>query len=439
MTTRLPALFTLAAFVALLAGVGGCSVDAPLPRAPGAVAVVVARTADVLAIESVLVKSGLVSSSVLAPLGPALVADAPMVASVMPSGVVVVATRVSKGAAATMGTPRVVVGDTVAVTIMGRVLLARVDGNRALVAFDVEPADEASTAALLEIMAADKAALTPPLPSAGSVGVDVEPAASPIGAAHATVKLDGTALVAAVVAPHAPPGVRDALAAPSPSWACALDEGAAAVLAIPPLDPQADAASELFSGRMLVAVYPPAAGSDEEREGMASVVVAGAPNGTKARDDLLTSLREGGAQIAERSETLPDGRTVKRVDVNARRVLRAVVADDRFALAVGAAAPIDRVARGECPATDRSKGAAPIVRLDGAKLQRLLLPMLVTPDVILRALAAAPGDADAIPLARLRGVQRLDVDARTEGDAVHVDARLVLATTNTAATSAGAK
>lgn len=418
--------------------------DPSLPVAPGAVVVVVARTADVLALESALLRSGLIDGSVLAPLGPALVADAPMVASVLPSGATILATRIDvAGGRGLAREARAVLGKTVAVAVAGRPALLRVDGARALVAFDVALADEASVAALLELLATDKDAATPAVPAPGSLSVRIEPSALPgalpgaplIGTLDATIRMEAPSTLVATAMLLAPSAaLRAALTSSSPPWSCALDEGAAAVLAIPPLPgPSAPAdGDERFAGRMLVAVYPPTAGSPEEREGVASIVIAGTPHGDVARDQLLeglrTGLREGlsdaAALAAERTEQGPEG-TRHFLEVDGKRRLRAVVDDRLFLLAVGAAAPVDRIAGAARAPSPCPVDARALVRMDGARLQKLLLPLLMTPDVVLRALAATPG-ADSVPLARLRGIERFDVDARAEGDAVRIDGRLVL-------------
>jgi hypothetical protein len=400
----------------------GCA-DPRLPAAPGALVVVVARTADVLGVESALLRAGLIEGSAFAPLGPALVADAPVVASVLPSGAVVIATRIHR-TAATGILPlggRSVLGSTVALDIAGRPALARLDSKRALVAFNVPADDEATTAALLEMLAADAGGITPPLPPRGTLSIRGEPASSLLGAVDGSVTFEPpSTLVIALSARGAPASLRAALASSSPPWACALDEGAAAVLAIPAL---AEGDDERFKGRMLVAVYPPAVGSAEERDGVASVIVAGTPLGSKAKDDLLEGLREGTAPVVERTEG-----SRRFLDVNtshaAGRRLRAVVDDAFFLLAVGDTAPVDRVTAAEpkltCPPDVR-----PLVRIDGARLHQLLLPLLVTPDVVWRALALSSA-TDAIPLARLRGIERLEVDARTEGDLVTLAGRIVV-------------
>lgn len=399
---------------------GGCA-PPPLLEAPGARAVAVARTADAVILAEALERAGLVDAAALRAAGPALVADAPFIISVLPDGVVIVATRVdAKAGAALLAAPsRPVLGKTRAVVVEGAPLLVRTDRSRVLAALFVPPAREATIAATLELMAGAKSPPAPVLPAPGTTVVRVAAGVSPIelGVVDATVRLAGDTLEIDARAPAPAAEVVAALAAPSPPWACGLEKGAALVVHVPPLPGVAD---DAFRGRMLVAGYPEPGGT--------GLLVAGVPADEQELDASIAPLLETGRAVV-RTEG-----SARVLEVRGERRVRIVRAPGIFVIAVepggggeggrendGAGAiPLERIG-----AADGSCSPSALVRVDSAALTRLLLPMVLTKEGILEALVRGDVEGAATP-AVLRGVSRVEIDGETEGGGIRLRARVGL-------------
>ena len=286
----------------------------------------------------------------------------------------------------------------------GKSLLARFDRERAIVGLHVPAGADIATAALIELMAHDANAATPPLPGTGDVVIRVP--ASPVGPLELVLRAPSAWEIATTIVASAPPAaLKTALAAPLPPWACALDEGAAAVLSVPPFDGSDDD----FIGRMMVALYP--ASSQD-----LAVIIAGERRDPADVVRFIDDLRRGPWQIVEAVQGERGERRVIRV--LSKRPLTAVIEPGVFALGVGGA-PVERVGGSvTCPA---GASARPLVRIDGKKLHNLLLPRLMRPADILQFVMSG-GEAD-VPLAELRGLEHFELDGRVEGDVVRFDAR----------------
>jgi hypothetical protein len=392
--------------------VAGACADPPVVEAPGAQAVLVGRSADAVGIAAALDRAGLVRvGPVLNAVGAALVGDAPVVASLLPDGVVVVSTLVGNGAdaAASFGEARPVLGKTRALVVDGKPVLVRADRHRVIAAIGVPEGREASVASMIEVLAEDKSKTAPNLPPSSQVELHVAAGVLPVdpGPLHATLALEGMDLRVDAVAPSPPPDLAAALAAPSPPWTCPLEAGAGVVVHVPPLPGLGG--DDGFRGRMFLAIYPPATNVAEGP----SIVLAGEPVDEAALDADLADLEKQPGVVVAREGA---GRVI---EVRQGRHLRVIRAPKKLVVAVG-----DRVPLGEtgdarpCP-----EGA--LIRANTAELTRLLLPLVFTREAVLGALLT--GDVGQVsPLAALRGVSHLDVDATRDGEQLRIHARVGL-------------
>jgi hypothetical protein len=381
--------------------------DPPLLEAPEARAVAVARTADLVALAEELDRAGLVDASLVRAAGPALVAQAPVIASLVGDGVVILSTWVDRKAGlALVGTARPVLGKTQAVRLDERQALVRVDRRRVLAAIGVPEGKEATIAALLEVMAAEGGRRTPAMPDAGIVQVRVGAGVLPIdvGELDARVRVVDHGVHIDAKAPAAPAAVRDALASEAPSWSCGLEEGAAAVVHAPPL---AGVTDDAFRGRVLIAAYPPA-----QPGARPTLAMAGAPSDARVGAEMIATMLEAGGRERE-----VKGRRV--VEVLGETPLRVMADTERLVLVLGDERPLEKLdARRAC-------SSSALVRADGTALAGMLLPLLVSGPDAMRALAT--GDiAEALPFAPLRGIARVEVDAERAAAGILFRARLGL-------------
>lgn len=408
----------LAAGLAAAAVLIGAGCDPPpLVEAPGARLVAVARTADAVAVVEALDRAGLVDAAPLRAAGPSLVADAPIVVSVLEEGVVVVAARVDASAgllaaSADDAPSRPVLGKTRAIVAHGVPLLVRTDRSRVLAALGVPPAREATVAATIELMAGSNDSRLPHLPRPGAIDVRVARGVSPVelGPIEATVRLEGETLRVDARAPAPPAEVVSALAAPSPPWACGLEEGAALVVHVPPLPGVVD---DAFRGRMLLAGYP-------GRDGIA-LAVAGVPADERVLDEAVAPL------LDERRATVRSEGAARVIEVKGERLLRIVRAPGVFvaALDVGdeGAVPLEKL--GAAGSSSDGCSSSALIRVDAAALTRLLMPVVLTRETLLRALVTGEGAEEAVP-PFLRGVSRFDLDGDAKEDGIHLRAALEL-------------
>jgi hypothetical protein len=328
----------------------------------------------------------------------------PVVLAVLESGALVAALRVPRGAALVAAQGPVVLGAVRRAPSLHADALLRLDGDRALVGLP-RGTDVTALAGLLEALAASE----PPAAA---------PALVPDGGVHVVVRaLGGTRveppmhLVARAVGNELridevePAPARPALTTPAPPWACRFED-AALLLTVPPMDDlgPAGAVADSFTGRMVVALYPPGpsdAPDPKDPLSYLSLVAAGVPKDDAAGAALFDSAVKAAGDAAK--PLVKDGRSA--LEVPGRRPLRILSERGLFAVALGAHAPIERVvADGSCTA------GAPLVLASGPLLARIVLPALMTPEVVLKALGGMNVE-DALPLARLAGISLIRVDA----------------------------
>jgi hypothetical protein len=380
---------------------------APLVAVPGARAVLsVARAEDLTALHARLGAAGLLGpeprvDAMMAALAREAPAD-PLVVSLVDGAVVValparslsrLAAVVGEGAVAGEvvlgGTRRARLGDT-AVLVQkhrGRALVGvslsspvNVDG-----AADVRPADLGLATVLegLRDLPADGAASPP---REGVVALRVPP----VGLEVESI-LDGDRLVLGGTMP-AGDAVRTALASRAPPFSCALADGAALVLAVPPLGaapagivPEGAAPdAERFTGRAVFALYPARAGparvgpthvDDPEATGDplagSALIVAGVPKDAAALDALRAEIEAGGAR---RSATSPGlyGTAA------GARPLQAWVTPALFAVAVGHGTPIASLtSHPACMSESGARAGDLLLSVDADRLVTALVPALL--------------------------------------------------------------
>lgn len=312
----------------------------PLVEAPGARAVFTGADA-----QSALAWATRLGMA--APPGASLFAEgAPWAASLLSGGELVLVLGIDAGlAAGLVGEP--VLGEVRAVPAEEGKTLLRPDRGRVLLAPAVPEDRQAELAALLEVMATAKepTVVTPPPP--GVLRARFADELLPLGPVD--LRLSSAADGQLVVEARAPAAHADlvaALTAPAPPWACALDEGALAVMAVPPV--QAAGVDDAFAGPMLLALYP--RGDEAPKEGDplpgASLVVAGVPKDAAALD-ALGRLLPGDARVHT------EGRR-RTLEAEGARTLRLVADEGMLAVGFGAAAPVSRIhPQARCPAEPR--------------------------------------------------------------------------------------
>lgn len=221
------------------------------------------------------------------------------------------------------------------------------------------------------------------------------------------------------------------LSAPAPPWSCAVEDGAALSLRLPPASAQAlstlvngESGNDLdaFAGRVVLALHEVGQGTPlraDDKATWASVVVAGVPRAGAAAG-LQKTLAESGKAPVVRT-------------VGARRVLdldhpekpwrkvSAVVDEDVFALGVGASVVVDRAAVGSSCVESPGR----LLRIDGKKMLAVL--SRAAPELaLLRSLGV---DSAVLPSAvrLLQASERLEIDAVPRNESVDVSVRIRLA------------
>ena len=222
-----------------------------------------------------------------------------------------------------------------------------------------------------------------------------------------------------------------ALSSSSPESACAVEEGAVLSVRLPPLPGLEDgldniglgdlAALDAFAGRLVVGVHPAPAGTPVDRSdpsSLGSLVVTGRPS-TAGKAGLQATLDDA---FAGAGTLRAVGARQVRTVVNANKPWRSVAAvldDDVFALGIGAAVPIDRVAVGmKCP-----PAPGRLLSFDGAGVVAMVEraePGLA----IMRRFAQAAGLPVKDPLATIGGIEHLEVDADPVSDSEAVALRI---------------
>ena len=431
--------------VMVCAGLASCAPPPPppAPRAPvDAVVVVEVPSLDEAAVlMKTAVQAGIAPAALSGVSAAGLAAAGlrgPVVVAARPAGGVVVAAGVADrarlelaiaAAAAERGLPKTpLVGDTVAV---GDTLVRAGDGAMFII---VGAVDALAEAALLEGLASGAVPTLPSLVDGPGVRVLVPAPRAPesglagavrsaLGALRGGLAVEGRTVTLTLSSTTASAEVRAALAAPAAPGACALDDGAAVVVHVPPLTAPAaltalspdaaDVAGQLdaFGSRLAIAVRPQpstVAVKDGDLASIAALAIAGVPR-PGARADLIASLEGaiGPTGVAAMQTKTVGERPVRHLPMPNRpwRDLSVIAEDDLFALGIGAAVPIDRLAvAAPCPPSTSTA----LIRLDGPKTAALI--ERGRPDLAALRRAAALVGADD-PLALLLAVERASIDA----------------------------
>jgi hypothetical protein len=289
------------------------------------------------------------------------------------------------------------------------------------------PEDPWAAAALLEALASGSVATRRVAPLEG-VKVTVSALPGVRGASGSLVVADDeVAAELAVEVDEEAAGVLRGLDAPAPDLACAVEEGAALAVRVPPIvdvpggtrgidsDDGDDADSLLarglaavpdaFAGRVVVALHPAAAdvvADLGDRLTWGAVAVAGRPRAGR-RAELEAALPPATSMRAVA------GRSVRTTRAPGDRTWHDVVAvadDDVFAVGVGVGDPIDRVAAGvRCP-----DGGRRVLTWDGARGRAMLRRLA---PVIERATGGVRSLEDLLPApaVALLALDRLEVDS----------------------------
>jgi hypothetical protein len=227
-----------------------------------------------------------------------------------------------------------------------------------------------------------------------------------------------------------------ALSSSSSSMACVADDVAVLAVHLPAVAGLGDVVDgeeaaalagipgglDAFEGRLTIAVLPPPPGTaalPDDPATLASLAVIGRPRAGAAAS-LRASVDEAiaGGVVEERAVGARVVRSVGSATAPWRR-LSVVVADDVFALGLGAGVIVDRVAAGgvTCPATGR------LLQIRGPAVVGLL--ERAAPEVrVVRRLATWTGADD--PVGILAGLERVGLDATPTADGAAVDLLLAL-------------
>ncbi len=434
--------------------VGCTQASLPLVSVPRA-AVVSGQDAGVLFdLHTALVTSGVLDAEPRVAGWDALLRGKPFVLSLVPGVAgaepsIVVALRVPRAAAFLAGGD-VVVGDVRRVQREGESFVVLVRGDRALIAHAGFGTTQLALAGLLQALSTtSNATVLPTDPTHVHVdgtldalfsttdGDDVDEGAVP-PALNADVWRDGGSWVLSG-AMRVDDDVRAAWAETPPTWACTLQQGAALIVSIPRFDIANDAPvaasipddtgegspanavapgernnapdvatqhtlpADKFAGLMVAAAYPLADGdtaSADDPLSLASIVVAGVPRDAAAGEALWASARDAaGAQAAVAQD---QGR--RALVAEGKRRVRIIKDEGVFAFGMGRSAPVDRVRPGATCASP-----LPTLWASGPKLAQILMPALVNPTSVVRALVGGLVQ-DAMPLSRLAHVDTVQVD-----------------------------
>jgi hypothetical protein len=282
---------------------------------------------------------------------------------------------------------------------LGPGTVARLDGDRALIGLPFG-SDRMALAGLLEALAnAEPNPSAPVLVPDGAVHVSVADRSGLLGGgAQLRVSLQGDTIA---IDEQPPIPVRPLLQAQSPPWACALP-GAVAQAAIPPLGV---GPTDAFAGRLVIAVVPAAQPATDSSDPLSQlgIVATGVPRDAQAAEELFASAKAAaGSAAVVREEPGPIKK--RRLSIAGPRPLNVRADDDAFVLQLAAGVDVEQLTTTIC------RERPPLLVASGERLAPLVLPSLVTPQVVLKTLAGVSVE-DALPLSRLRGIEELVLDA----------------------------
>lgn len=312
---------------------------------------------------------------------------------------------------------------------------ALVRAQNGVVVVVIAPVDPWGAATLLEAMGSGSWPAHRRSPTAIEVntGASLRSHLPGLDALSGTLKIDGPALRLSLQA-HSSGGLEEligSLSSSSPSFSCAVEQGAALALRLPPVGVAAvaglvDADSnpmDSFEGRVVLALHEVPAGTplvEGDKATWASIVVAGRPRVGGAAALRQTLAAVGPAPVWRRV----GARQVQDLLVADKpwRQVSAVVDDDIFALAVGAPVVVDAVAVGSVCADVPGR----VLFVDGARLLRIV--SRAAPEVALLRSLGVDGASMPIVVRALAGVQELEVSALARGNTlIDLDLTVVLA------------
>lgn len=318
----------------------------------------------------------------------------------------------------------------------GNDVVALVRAGNGLVVVVLEPVDVLAEASFVEALATG--ALSSPTRVPKAIDLHTAPTTAFGGIVDGpvdgvvTVGDDGIKIAATVKLTAEGRPLWRALSTPSPSTACAVEEGAFLSVRLPPVPGLEEdlgavglgdvARLDAFAGRLVIGLHGVAAGTPADRDDIPSLVaiaVTATPS-LAGKAGLQQSIDEafGGAGTLR-----PVGaRKVRTVDNVQRpwRSVAAVVDDDVFALGVGAVVPVDKVAVGiSCPAEPGR-----LLTVEGAGVVRAIEraePGLA----LLRRFGSIAGLGGGLaggdPLSTVAAIERLEVDATPVSGSEAVD------------------
>lgn len=310
---------------------------------------------------------------------------------------------------------------------------ALVRGGNGVVIVVVGPTDALAEASLVEALATG--ALAGPRRDPKVIAWRLQPhglAASMVGVVEGELRQQGGALSLEARVPlvGASPLTAGAFGGGQAPSACMVEDGAVVVAHLPALAALVDAAgvddvvgdsADAFVGRLTVGLFatPDSVVADQnDLTTLGSLVVVGRPR-PAGREGLGRSLTDAVAGLPVTTKTVGT-HEVQHVSVPGRpwRDIDAVVADDVFALGVGAPIVIDRIAAGvPCQPSSR------LLAVDGQGLLRLI--ERAKPEVqLVRRVASLTGADD--PLSMVSALQRLTIDGEPAGDGSAINLHVLI-------------
>lgn len=325
-------------------------------------------------------------------------------------------------------------GKVDAIVVEGKdvVLVRAGDG---LVVVVIDPTDPLASATLVEALADGSlpAVRRNPTETTVSSGPGLLAAVAGLRLLTGTLRAEGDDVVLSLVAGVSGDlvGLVAGLDAVAPAWACAVEDGAALSVRLPPASAQAltDLVAapggsrdlDAFQGRLLVALHEVGTGTPvvaDDKTTWASLVVAGHP-----RVGGAATLRETLNEAAPSATPRTVGARIVKDLTGAKpwRGVSAVVDDDVFALGIGAPVVVDRVAVGGASCAD---AADRLLVLDGRKAREIVAR--AAPELALLQGLGIDGALFPLGLRLLQATDRLEITAAKQNENVRLGARIRL-------------